>query len=786
MKNFNLLFFILLFLCSPILAQEKFTLSGKIKDATNGEDLIGATILIKEINNGVASNEYGFYSITVPKGNYTVKVSYLGYENEEQAVTLDSSKRLDFELNVEAGQQLEEVVITKDKLDKNVKDIRMSVAEVDIKQIRKMPALLGEVDVIRSIQLLPGVSTVGEGASGFNVRGGGVDQNLVLLDEAPVYNSSHLFGFFSVFNPDAVKDVRLIKGGIPAQYGGRLSSILDVRLKEGNNKRFTGAGGVGFIFSRLTLEGPIVKDKGSFIIAARRSYIDVLAKPFLKGELKDSKFYFYDLTVKGNYSLGLRDKIFVSGYLGRDVFGSSFQFNWGNSTGTVRWNHIFNDKLFSNFTAIYSNYDYELGTQGTIASGDGFKWNSRIQTYSFKPDFKWYLNPKNIISFGGQILQYNFSPGEADVTVENNTRRIGLQNKYAMENAIYLSNEQTISQKLSLEYGVRYSLYNFMGKGKAYYYGDTILNRSRPLREIREFEQWESITDYHNFEPRFSMKFEVNDRSSIKASYNRTAQYIHLLSNTAASVPLDVWTPSSNNIKPQLADQYALGYFKNFGDFDSYETSVEVYYKDMQNQVDYIDYANLLLNEFLEADLLNGKGRAYGLELYGKKNKGKLTGWISYTLARSERQVNGINRSDWYPTRFDRLHNLNVVSIYELNKRWSVSANFTFGSGTPITFLTNKYIYQNLSVGHNPDQKRNNYRQPPYHRLDLSATLKGKEREGKKWYGEWVFSVYNVYNRRNPFAIYLRPNAEDPNKTEAVRFSVFGSFVPAVTYNFKF
>ncbi|HEX8548167.1 MAG TPA: TonB-dependent receptor, partial [Cytophagaceae bacterium] len=453
---------------------------------------------------------------------------------------------------------------------------------------------------------------------------------------------------------------------------------------------------------------------------------------------------------------------------------------------TFRWNHIFSDKLFANLSLIYSNYDYELGTKAVTKGGDAFNWKSKIVNYSIKPDFKYYISPKNTITFGGQALLYDFRPGKATVTVDNRSNVIGLDSKYALESGIYAGNEQTVTSKFSLEYGLRLSGFRYMGKGRAYTYGDTTLKERKPLKSIEEYESFENIKTYYNLEPRLSAKLELTNSSSLKASYNRMAQYLHLLSNTAASVPLDVWTPSSNNIKPQLADQVALGYFKNFGANNDYETSVEVYYKRLQNQIDYIDHADLLLNEFLEGDLLTGKGRAYGLELYVKKNKGKLTGWISYTLARSERQVNGISRNNWYPSRFDRLHNLNTVAMYDLTPRWSVSANFTLGTGTPVTFFTNKYYYKDLPGFHNPEEKRNNFRIPPYHRLDLSATLKGKVEVAKRFNWDLVFSVYNVYNRRNPFAIYLRPGVDNPAITEAVRFSVFGSIVPAVTFNFRF
>ncbi len=776
-------------------AQDKFTVSGYVKDAKSGETLIGVAVFVKGTTAGALTNEYGFFSLTLPSGNYTIGVTYVGYQAIYKEVALTSNQKLDVELT-EEGVQLQEVVVTADRPDGNVKDVSMSVNKLDIKTIQKIPAFLGEVDVIRSIQLLPGVSTIGEGATGFNVRGGSIDQNLVLIDEAPVYNSAHLFGFFSVFNPDIVKDVKLIKGGIPAQYGGRLSSILDVRTKEGNNKRFSGQGGVGAIFSRLSVEAPLIKDKASFVIGARRSYIDVLAKPFLNNDLKGSQFYFYDLTAKVNYIIDPKNTVYLSGYFGRDVFGSpDFRFKWGSTTASGRWNHLFNDKLFMNLTAFYSNYDYFLGFEDNVQKST-FDWSSNIINYSVKPDFTYYINTKNTLRFGAQSILYDFRPGNAVVSNKDFSNNISLDSKYALESGIYVDNEQKIGEKLTLQYGLRYSLFQYMGSGDAYYYDKPADGTRRQPAEIKRFGQWKNIATYGNFEPRFSANFSINDRSSLKASYNRTAQYIHLVSNTAASTPLDVWTPSTNNIKPQLADQVAIGYFRNFDD-NIYEASVEAYYKDLKNQLDYVDNADLLLNPNLEGDLIQGIGRAYGLEFSLRKTRGRMTGFLSYTLARTERRLAGtpINQGEWFPNRFDRLHNLSVTGDYTINELWSISANFVYQSGTPITFYTNRAEFQELpTVPLIPDEKRNNFRNPAYHRLDLSVTKKNRKKEGRRWESYWVFSVYNAYNRRNPFSIYFQNNPDysygDSNngvpKTQAIRYSIVGSFIPAVSYNFKF
>ncbi|GAB4403863.1 MAG: TonB-dependent receptor [Microscillaceae bacterium] len=792
MKNVLIGFLLGLACLSGLKAQEKFTVSGYLRDAQTGETLIGATVAVEELNTGATTNAYGFYSLSLPAGSYTLAFSYLGYEPARQTIDLKANLKVDKELT-ESNTQLKDIVVTGVAEDENLAQVQMSVNKLNIETIQKIPALLGEVDVIKSIQLLPGVSTVGEGATGFNVRGGGVGQNLVLLDEAPVYNSSHLFGFFSVFNPDAVKDVKLVRGGIPAQYGGRLSSILDVRMKEGNSKRFAASGGVGAIFSRLTLEAPIVKDKASFIVAGRRSYIDILARPFLNEDLRNSDFNFYDLTAKANWNINANNQVFLSGYLGRDVFNADnvFSSNWGNATATLRWNHLFNDRLFANFTAFYSNYDYALGFQDEEGGDDSFDWESRIITYSFKPEFSYYLSPQNNLTFGGQLLVYEFEPGSATGVSVGEVSEIKLDKKYALEGALYLGNEQNIGKRITLQYGLRYSFFNYTGEGTAYEFAEPETpGTRRDVIDSEEFDQWESIKVYHNLEPRFALNYRLNEQIALKASYNRMAQYLHLVSNTVASTPLDVWTPSTNNIRPTLLDQYAIGYFHNFRD-NSLEFSVEAYYKDYRDLVGYIDNADLLLNFFLEGDLLRGDGRAYGLEFYLRKKTGKLNGWLAYTLARTEERFEGINQGDWYPARFDQTHNINVVAFYDLNPRWSFSANFVLISGTPATFPTSRFGFQGIEgVPHNAEERRNNYRIPVYHRLDLSATLNGKKtrKDGRPRKNEdyWVFSVYNVYNRRNPFSITFRNNRDNASITEAVRFSVVGSFIPSVSYNFKF
>jgi hypothetical protein len=764
---------------------EKYTLTGYIKDEKNGETLTGAMVSKSGSNIGVSANEYGFYSLTLPKGEHVISVSIIGYKTFTFSVILDQNINKIFELK-EEGKNLDEIIITGEAEDKNVSSIEMSTAKLDIKQINKIPAFLGEVDVIRAIQLLPGVTTVGEGASGFNVRGGNVDQNLILLDEAPVYNSSHLFGFFSVFNPDAVKDVKLIKGGIPAQYGGRASSILDVRMKEGNNKKLAVTGGIGTVFSRISIEAPIIKEKASFIIAMRRSYLDALVKPFLKDSnpLKNTQFYFYDLTAKFNYRINEKNTIFASGYLGRDVFAASvFNFNYGNTTATARWNHIFNKKLFMNATAFYSNYDYLIQFGST--NGPNFKWRSNIINYSLKTDFIYYLNTRNTIRFGAQSLLYNFKPYDAISTFENANVNFVAERRYGTESSIFVGIEQKIFEKLTIEYGLRLSIYNYIGKGTAYYFRDTIANTTLPLQNSKNYEFGQIIQSYLNPEPRFSANYLLNKSSSIKISYNRMAQYIQLISNTAASTPLDVYTIASNNLTPLTADQGSLGYFKNFKN-NMFESSVECYYKYLKNQLDYIDNADLFINPTVENQLVQGLGRAYGTEFYLKKSKGKIQGWISYTLSKTERLVRGISNDNWFYSRYDRTHCLNTSLNYDIAKRWNISANFVFLTGVPGTFPNSKLQIQNINIPYNTDGIRNNYRITPYHRLDIGATYSFKKNDTRKYQQTLVFSVYNVYNRRNAFSIYFRTKDGEPLQTEAVRFSVVGSFIPAVTYNFNF
>lgn len=780
--------FLLILLSSTAYSQSKHTLNGYIKDGITGEALIGATIQLKSTSEGTITNVYGFYSISLQPGVYEIEYSYIGYTRLIRSVDLNQDQRIDIELNPVA-EQLAEVVIRGDEEGVKPQNIEMSTMKMDIKTITKIPAFLGEPDIVKSLQMIPGVSTVGEGASGFNVRGGTVGQNLLLLDEAPIYNSSHMLGFFSAFNPDAVKDVKLYKGGIPARYGGRLSSILDVRMKEGNKKKLSVQGGVGTVFSRIALEAPIVKDKGSFIVAGRRSYIDVLAAPFLD----DFSLNFYDLTTKANYTINERNNVYLSGYFGRDYFGfgGGQGISWGSQTGTFRWNHLFSKKIFANISAIYGRYDYKLAFGDT--ERDKFKWNSNITNYNIKPELSFFINSSNEITVGGDFIRYSFDPATTSGVSAGQAFENKVADKFTDEYAAHVSHNVKFGTA-EVEYGLRLSSFRYFGKGVAYTYNDTIPGKRRTIIAQQEYDRGETIQTYTNLEPRFAVKFGLTEYSSIKASYNRTVQYIHLVSNTIASNPLDIWTPSTNNIKPQIGDQIAIGYFRNLAS-NKWEFSIEGYYRRMQNQIDYINGADLLINPFLEGELLSGAGRAYGAEFYLKRNVGKVTGWISYTLSKSEVKVEGINNFNWYPTLFDQTNNLKIAGFYDINSRWSVSANFVYTTGAPTTTPTSKSYFQGIAIPYNANNERNNYRLTDYHRLDIAFRLDGKtvNKKGvaRKNRDYWVFSFYNVYARRNAFLVDFKQTdsrfaANEVIMTQALRTSILGSIVPGISYNFQF
>ena len=782
MKKQILLFLIALLPALSVSAQNKVTLKGYLKDGSDGEGLIGATIFAKEAGTGAVTNVYGFYALTLPAGQYTFTFSYVGYQSVTQTIDLQDNATLNLELT-SADTRLEEVVVTGEAEDEALRTVEMSTIKLKMAQIKKMPQFLGETDIIRSIQLLPGVTTVGEGATGFNVRGGNIDQNLILLDEAPIYSSSHLFGFFSIFNGDAVKDVKLYKGGIPANFGGRLSSVLDVRQKEGNNKNFAMTGGIGAVSSRLTLEGPIVKDKASFMLAGRRSYVDLFL--LLSGDeiLEESSLFFYDLNTKLNWKIGEKDQVFLSGYFGRDAFNYAglFGADWGNTGLTFRWNHVYGSKLFSNVTAIYSDYRYKLSSSGT---DNAFEWTSNILNYKLKADFTWFAGPKNTLDFGASLLRYKFKPG----LVESQDFNLEMDHKHALETAIYVSNEQKAGEAWTLKYGLRYSFYTHFGEAIVHTYETGVPKTPETITESKFYKSGEIVQTYGGFEPRLSMNYRLNPEVSLKASYNRTRQYIHLISNTTAATPLDVWTSADKHIKPAIADQLALGYFRNFKKSE-YEFSTEVFYKISQDLVDYKNGAQLLFNSKLEAELLTGKGRAYGLEVMLKKQKGRLNGWLSYTLSRAEIRVDSdieverINNGNWYPSNYDKLHDLSAVLSYDLNEKWTLSANFAYMTGRPVTYPDSKYEYDGITAAHFGN--RNGARTPDYHRLDFSANYE-KKKPGSRLQSSWNFSVYNLYGRKNAYSVYFRANEDNPQQTEAVRLSILGSILPSVTYNFKF
>lgn len=773
MKKLILLLSICL-VTTHLFAQSKNTLSGYIKDKA-GEELIGATIYIPELKTGTVTNVYGFYSLTIPVKKYKVIFSYIGYEPQELDVDFSKDQTLDIVLE-ETSNAIDEVIVTAERKNENVVKTEMSTVKLQAKEIKKIPALMGEIDVLKTLQLLPGIQSTGEGFSGFNVRGGSPDQNLILFDEATVYNASHLMGFFSVFNNDAVKDLKIYKGDIPAEYGGRLSSLLDIRMKEGNQKNFEATGGLGTISSRLTLEGPIIEDKWSILIAGRRTYADLFLLFSSDDALKSTQLYFYDLNLKTNYRVNENNRIFVSGYFGRDVFnfGDMYGFDWGNKTLTTRWNHLFSDKLFSNFSFIYSNYDYKMESGNESL---GFKWTSNLEDFKLKADFNYYPNPRNTIKFGLEAIHHKFIPGTARSTNETANNTIKMPESRALEYAVYLSNEHKLTPKLALNYGLRFSVFQNMGEATLYNFDDNYEKIDSTI-----YDKWDIYKTFSGLEPRLSLNYTINPKSSVKASYSRTKQYLHLASNSTAGSPLDVWVPSSPNIKPQLADQVALGYFRNFWD-NYFETSVEIYYKDMNNQIDFKDFADLNLNAEYESEFRIGDAWSYGLEFLIRKQQGNFTGWISYTLSKAERKIPTINEGEVYSSTYDRPHNISIVASYDLTKRWNIAATWVYASGNPVTFPTGRYEQGNMIVP--IYSERNGYRMPDYHRMDLAITLKGKEKPNKRLKSELNLSIYNVYNRHNAWMISFSEDEDNPNTTKAELVYLF-PILPSLTWNFHF
>lgn len=770
----SLLAFLILFGLSAH-AQQKHTISGTVEAKSSGEVLIGAIIKVKELPAaGAVSNEYGFYSITVPEGKYTLSVSYLGYQVSEQELTLDKNITQNIQL-ADEGQQMQEVVISSEREDANITRNEMGVMKLDIKTANKLPVIMGERDILKTMQLMPGIASAGDGNSGFYVRGGGPDQNLILLDEAPVYNASHLLGFFSTFNSDAIKDVTVYKGSIPAEFGGRVSSVLDIQMNEGNNKDYHVSGGIGLISSKLNVEGPIQKGKSSFLITGRRTYADMFLKLSNNENLKNSQLYFYDLNAKVNYTINDKNRLFLSGYFGKDVLGFNnvFGFDWGNTTGTARWSHVVNSKLFSSTSLIYSDYKYNIGIS---AAGFDFDIKSKIQDWNLKEEFTWYASTNHNVKFGFNTIYHTMEPGNIVASSEksqvNNTN---IETRYAWENSAFISDEWKITDKVHLNFGLRGSSFTLLGPGTFYDFdkdGNTV--------DSSVYTSGEFIETYFNAEPRVALNYIINGQTSIKAAYARGAQYLHLMSNSNTGNPTDLWIPSSKNVKPQIADQYSLGLYRNFKE-NTYEFSAEVYYKDMQNQIDYRNGAQLNGNTRIESELLYGVGRAYGLELFFKKKFGRFNGWIGYTLSRTERKIDGINNGEWYVSRYDRTHDVSLVGMYDLSERWTLSAVWVYNTGNAVTYPAGKYELDGETYFYYTD--RNASRMPAYHRLDLGATYTKITKKGRE--SSWSFSIYNAYNRYNPYSIEFQQNEFSPQQTEAVQTSLFG-IVPSITYNFKF
>ena len=751
------------------------TLSGFVRDAKNGESLMGAVIYPKENPAiGIATNSYGYFSLTLPVGKYSLIVHFLGYKTLIVPIDLKDNIQMAFDLE-EESIALKEITITGEKNNNNVVQSEL-ISKINVREIQTIPVILGEKDILKTIQLLPGVTPAGEGNAGFFVRGGGIDQNLILLDEAPVYNPSHLLGFFSTFNSDAIKDITLYKGGFPAEYGGRLSSVVDIKMNEGNNKKFHLSGGIGIIASRLSIEGPLFKNKGSFMIAARRTYADVflrlLPRHGADSTASKSTLYFYDLNMKANYQISDKDRLYFSCYLGRDNFnlGGTVGLNWGNVTATTRWNHIISDKIFSNTVLIFNRYSYKFN----VAVGNlTMRVLSEIKDWNLKEDMHFYINSKNTMKFGFNSIYHTFVPSKVDSSAFLRVR--SMDNRYALENAIYISNEQTITSHLKATYGLRYSIFSSIGPGTVYTY-----DQVADIIDSSTYRKGKIFNSYGGFEPRVLVNYIINDSSSIKISYARTRQYIHLLSNTTSTTPFDLWVPSNINILPEIADQYTLGYFRNFSN-NMYETSVELYYKTLSNQIDYRNGANLILNNKVESQLVFGKGWGYGAEFLIRKKYGKLTGWISYTLSKTKRQFPDINGGSVFLAKQDRPHNLAIVGMYELNSKITFSATWIYISGNVVTFPSGRYLIDGNIVPYYTE--RNGYRMPDYHRLDIGMTLQHKKTE--KFESDWTFSVYNVYGRANAYAINFQQDPNDPTRMQAVRLSLF-RFVPAISYNFKF
>jgi len=764
--------FLLLLNGLMVFPQQKFTLSGTITDASSGEDLIGAAVSIQNHNFTAVSNSYGFYSISISEGDYIVHINQMGYTKQEVTIKLHSNQLIDFKLEA-INYQLEDVEVTGSRGDRNITSLEMGNVKINPRQIENIPVLFGERDLIKTMQLMPGIKQAGEGNTGFYVRGGGIDQNLILLDEAPVYNASHLLGFFSVFNSEAIRDASMLKGSIPAEYGGRASSVLDIRMKEGNMKDYQTTGNIGLISSSLSFEGPFKKDESSFMISGRRTYADMFLQFAPDKDIRDAQLYFYDLNMKTNFKLDLKNRLFISGYLGRDKFRmeDQFGFDWGSKTATVRLNHTFSEKLFSNSSLIFSNYSYQIDLSGDNEVIMG----SHIQDFNLKQDFSWYRNVRNTLKFGANLITHKIVPGEIDAAPGSIYNSLEVRPRRAFEGALYISNTQQISPKFNIYYGLRLVAFVNVGPGDFYRF-DSNGNET----QLISYDHFKWVKTQGGPEPRLMLNYMIDNQSSVKASYNRNYQFIHLLSNSTASTPTDVWLPSSDNVKPQIADQWSVGYFRNLKK-NLFETSVEIYYKNLQNQIDYRNGADLVFNSTVEAELVFGRGWAYGAEFLVKKNYGKLTGWVGYTLSKTMRQFDQINNGNPFPARQDRLHDISIVVQYNFSRKLIASATWVYNTGNAVTFPNGKYTIDGKTVGYYT--QRNGYRMPDYHRLDLGLTWIRKQTA--RFESSWNFSVYNAYGRENAYFISFRQNEENPEQTEAVQISLF-KFIPSVSYKFKF
>jgi len=755
----------------------KETINGYVRDAASGEALLAANVIIEELGTGTSTNEFGYYALSLEPGDYTLIFSYVGYTTVYRSISLREGMVLNMELS-ESLTELEEVTISSRQSNSNITQLETGSSSLSIESIRKMPAFLGEVDVIKAIQLLPGVQVTSEGSSGFSVRGGGRDQNMILLDEASIYNVSHLMGFFSVFNNDAIKDVKLYKGDIPASSGGRLASLLDIRMKEGNSKEFHGSGGIGTIASRITLEGPIVSDKVSFILSGRRTYADLFLLFSKNEDLRNTRLYFYDLNGKLDYRINDKNRIYLSGYSGKDTYANKEYagMGFGNRTLTLGWNHIFNNSLFSNFTLINSHYFYDLGTPEDAE--ENFNWKSDLDDYGLKADFTWYPSPAHTFRFGVSAIYHIIHPGEISaVSTGGIDQNLELSVDYALESGLYFSGESKLGDKFALRYGLRYSIFNNIGPATIPGFNDDY-----QLTDTTQYEKGDFFNFYSGIEPRFAANYMLDDRQSLKASYSRTRQYLQLASNSAAGTPLEIWFPASPNIEPQISDQVSAGYFRNFLE-NKLQSSVELYYKKMNNSIDFRDHAQLFLNPNLDGEIRIGEATSYGAEFYIKYASGGFSGWISYTLSKTMRTFAEINEGNPYPAPYDRPNDLALVINYDISPRFGVAANWIYSTGLPFTLPSGRYSIMNdilpLYTG------RNEYRLPDYHRLDLSFTLRGKEKPGKRWRGEWNLSLYNAYARKNVWTLNFVADESQSDVTHAEMTYLF-TIVPAITYNFKF